>query len=79
MIEYTSDNGFTGYLYGESSMTIGVISPTGQFIEYLHTGSRAGNTKEYLKEMVDSYPEFLKATAKINISELKEEDDEEDF
>ena len=52
-IKYTSSNGFTGILYGESSMIIGKVQADGSFYEYLHTGSRNGNSIEYLKEMVD--------------------------
>ena len=61
LIEYKSENGYTGFLYGESSMAIGIVQPDGRFQEILHTGSRAGNSMEYLKEQVDTFPEFLKA------------------
>lgn len=58
-IEYTSENGYTGILYGESSMIIGIKQPDGTFKECLHTGSTTGRTMEYLKDQVDNYPEFI--------------------
>lgn len=58
-IKYTSTNGFTGILYGHSSMTIGKYAEDGSFKEYLHTGSRNGSSIDYLKERVDGFPAFL--------------------
>ncbi len=53
MIKYTSEkNGYTGVLFGESSMSI--FNPDG--VETLHTGSRTINTLEDLKEFVDEVP-----------------------
>lgn len=50
-IRYTSDlNGYSGVLYGEKIMSI--YDPNGQAV--LHTYNRAGNTLEYLKEVVDT-------------------------
>lgn len=57
-IIYTSKNGYTGWLYGKQSMIIGV-EKDGVLIPHFHTGSRSGNDLEYLKEMVETYPEFL--------------------
>ena len=64
-IKYTSSNGFTGILYGESSMSIGKVQEDGSFDEYLHTGSRNGNSIEYLKEMVDGFPSFMEAMEEL--------------
>jgi len=57
MIEYTSENGYSGKLYGHSSMSI--FNADGK--EVMHTGSRKPNTFEELKEAVDTYPEFMEA------------------
>lgn len=57
--KYTSANGYTGILYGESSMSIGKVREDGSFDEYLHTGSRNGKGFAYLKHQVDHFPEFL--------------------
>ena len=57
VIRYDSDNGYTGFLYGKSSMSIGKMEGD-EFHEILHTGSRAGEGSEYLKEQVDNFPKF---------------------
>lgn len=54
-ITYRSDNGYSGVLYGKSSMKI--YGPDGK--EVLHTYFRAVNTLQELKEIVDTMPEFL--------------------
>lgn len=54
-IKYTSPNGYTGIMYGLSSMAI--FDKDGK--EAMHTGFRSMNTKEELKEFVDKFPEFL--------------------
>lgn len=72
-IKYTSSNGFTGILYGESSMSIGKKQADGSFEEYLHTGSRNGNGIEYLKEMVDGFPSFMGAMEELRAG-LEEEE-----
>lgn len=56
IIEYESQNGYTGKLYGKSSFSIYDKAKH----EIFHTGSRAINTYEELKEQVDGFPEFLK-------------------
>lgn len=77
-IKYTSSNGFTGILYGESSMSIGKEQADGTFHEYLHTGSRNGNSIEYLKEMVDGFPSFMEALEELRTGlEQEEEGDDE--
>jgi hypothetical protein len=55
IIKYTSENGYTGVMYGKSSFAI--YDKDGK--EVLHTGSRAFNTEEELKKQVDGFPEFL--------------------
>ena len=51
MISYTSAAGYTGKLYGESSMV--VYDPDGN--EVFHTGFRNINTEAELKAEVDSW------------------------
>ena len=57
-IGYKSENGYTGYLYGKSSMSI--VNPDGN--EVMHTSSRKVNTEEELKKAVDHYPELSRYT-----------------
>lgn len=81
-IKYTSANGFTGILYGTSSMSIGKEREDGTFDEYLHTASRNTeglNTEqlgEYLRDQVDNFPKFLdllhEATEKALLKELND-------
>ncbi len=59
-IEYKSANGYSGMLFGKSSMLI--FDPAGK--ESLHTGTRSINTFEELKEAVDTYPELIGVLAK---------------
>lgn len=54
---YKSENGYSGALYGESTMSI--YDRTGR--EVLHTGFREINTLEELIEEVEHFPEFVKA------------------
>ena len=56
MIKYTSENGYTGVLYGESSLSI--YDKNGN--ECMHTGFRSINTYEELIECVEEYPLFRK-------------------
>ena len=55
-IKYTSPNGYTGILYGESSLA--VFKPDGT--ESLHTGRRKIETYEELVKLVDDHPNLLK-------------------
>lgn len=55
IVEYKSDNGYTGVLYGKSSMII--YAPDGS--ESIHTGNRAINSYEELVEVVDKRPQFM--------------------
>lgn len=56
IIKYKSENGYSGVLYGKSSMSI--YNPQGK--EVFHTGFRRKeiNSLEALKEQVDTFPEF---------------------
>ena len=60
-IKYTHENGYTGILYGESSLAI--YDKTGKM--KMHTGSRNINTREELIDLLDNYPSFLEAMDKI--------------
>lgn len=55
-IKYKSENGYSGVLYGKSSMAI--YNPEGR--EVFHTGFRRKsiNSLKELKEHVDTFPEF---------------------
>ena len=59
-IEYTSENGYKGVLYGKGSMSI--YDPDGR--ECLHTGSRSINTYEELVKTVDEHPQFMEMLRK---------------
>ena len=61
--------GCRGKLYGESSMVL--EDPKTGFS--LHTGKRAGDGMTYLKELVDTLPEFEEKMKHFNESE--DEDD----
>ena len=66
MIEYNSENGYSGRLYGRSSMSI--FDKNGK--EVMHTGSRTPNTLEELKEVVDGYPAFMEVLRSIPLEYL---------
>ena len=70
-IKYESENGYTGMIYGESSMRI--IDPYGK--EVLHTGFRTISTEEELKEFVDDFPNKRKSLLKL-FENLSKEDGE---
>lgn len=53
-MKYTSKNGYTGVMYGKSSLVI--LDENGK--EVFHTGSRTCNTYEELVEQTDTYPEL---------------------
>lgn len=73
LIVYESENGYTGKLYGESSMSI--FDADGN--EVMHTGSRTPNTLEELKEVVDGYPAFIEMLKKIPLDDLKDAEDDD--
>lgn len=56
VIEYRSENGYTGKLYGKSSLSI--YNSIGR--EVMHTCFRKINTLEELKQEVEEFPEFLR-------------------
>ena len=60
-IEFTSENGYRGIMYGESGMVI--FSPDGKLV--LHTTERAVNTSSELKNILDTMPEFMKRLEQI--------------
>ncbi len=53
---YVSKNGYSGRLYGRSTLVI--YDPDGK--ECFHTYSRKINTYKELVETVDTFPDFLK-------------------
>ena len=53
-IKYTSPNGYTGVLYGKSSLAI--YKPDGTMS--MHTGSRNINTYAELVKIVEEHPKF---------------------
>lgn len=53
---YTSDNGYTGILYGKSSYAI--LDKDRKTV--FHTGFRTINTYDELVEQVDEFPQFIK-------------------
>lgn len=61
VIKYTSENGYTGTLYGKSSISI--CDKDG--VEIFHTGFRKANTYDELVEQVESFPDFLKLLKNI--------------
>lgn len=54
MLKYTSPKGYTGVLYGQSSLSI--CDKDG--IEVMHTGMRKPNTYDELVEVVDNFADF---------------------
>ena len=58
-------------------MSIGKEQADGTFHEYLHTGSRNGNSIEYLKEMVDGFPSFMEAMEELRTGLEQEEEGDE--
>lgn len=61
VIKYKSANGYSGMIYGESSMRIFDSSNK----EVLHTGFRTINTEAELKEFVDDFPNKRKDLLKL--------------
>ena len=72
VIKYTSKNGYTGTLYGKSSMSI--CDKDG--VEIFHTGFRKANTYDELVEIVEKFPDFLKLLKNIPDDEEIDEDDD---
>lgn len=78
-IKYKSKkNGYTGVLYGRSSLTI--YNKDGK--EVMHTGFRNINTYEELVETVETFPEFfelLKEAAPKIKEDFQNGVDDDDF
>lgn len=55
--KYSSENGYSGELYGLSSLSI----RNAEGREVLHTGKRNIETYEELAAFVEGFPEFYKA------------------
>lgn len=60
-IKYTSKNGYTGVMYGKSSLVI--LDRNGK--EVFHTGFRNCNTYEELIELIEKVDTFLSKLEKI--------------
>lgn len=71
-IEYRSENGYRGVLYGKSSMSIKDKDDN----EVLHTGFRSVNTLEELKEAVETMPKLMEMHQKY-FDEMLADDKEE--
>lgn len=61
-IKYTSDNGYTGLIYGKKSLSIFYNHK-----EVFHTSSRRVESYEELVNMVDDFPNFMKLLGGENI------------
>lgn len=68
-IEYKSNNGYTGRMYGKSSLS---IFETASRKEVFHTGFRRCNNLKELRKQVEEFPKLLNA-----ISRMKEEESED--
>ena len=71
-IEYKSDNGYTGVLYGEHSFS--VFGEDGR--EVFHTGSRGINTYDELVEAVETFPEFYDKVLSISHEDIEDEEND---
>lgn len=60
IIEVTHENGYSGKLYGKSSMS---IFHDGK--EVLHTGFRAINTETELYEQLSKMPQFMEMLGRV--------------
>lgn len=69
-IKVEHPNGYSGVLYGRSSMSI--YDPQG--CEVLHTGSSTVKTEKELYDVLGKVPELIKAFKGV---ELQEEDEDE--
>lgn len=70
--KYTSANGYTGILYGRSSLAI--FDKNGK--EVMHSGFTSIRTYEELVEEVDGFPEFLEMLENHENTESDSEDDQ---
>lgn len=74
-LKYTSKNGYTGVMYGKSSLVI--LDRNGK--EVFHTGFRNCNTYEELIEQVDTFPEFYDTLVKMIAFKESEENEKNHF
>lgn len=77
-IEYTSDNGYKGVLYGERSFAIYEVE-SGKC--KLHTGFRNINTYDELVKQVEDFPRFIEwlGTATDDLIDREGVEDEEEI
>ena len=68
-LEYTSQHGYTGKLYGEKSLSI--YDPEG--IEIMYTRFRGFNDYETLKRIVDAHDEFITSSKEAELKGEKNE------
>lgn len=61
-IKYRSNNGYTGRMYGESSLA---IYETESGKEVFHTGFRRCNNLKELRKQVEEFPKFLDAISRM--------------
>ena len=61
-IEYRSTNGYTGRMYGKSSLS---IFETDSGKEVFHTGFRKCNNLKDLRKQVEEFPKFLDAISRM--------------
>ena len=61
-IEYKSNNGYTGRVYGKSSLSI-YESESGEVV--FHTGFRKCNNMKELRKQVEEFPKFLNAISRM--------------
>lgn len=67
MIKVKHENGYSGVLYGESSLS--VYNPDG--VEVLHTGSRNVNTEQELYDILGIIPQLM-------ATDFEDDEDDED-
>lgn len=68
-VKVNHPNGYSGILYGKSSMSI--FDEDGH--EVMHTGFRTPQTKEELYDVLETMPKFVKIMADVVL-----EDDDDD-
>ena len=74
-IEYKSNNGYTGRMYGKTSLS---IFETASGIEVFHTGFRRCNNLKELRKQVEEFPELLNALYRLRSSQTSTRQESED-
>lgn len=64
-ISYTHPNGYTGLLYGKSSLVV----QNSEGRDVFHTGFRNINTLDELKGWLDDFPQFVGLLERMDWSE----------